>query len=206
MRENIVIQNDKERELIKDLEAKNDVKSERIKKLLALPDLTKQPDSPIKIIADQVLNLPRFADFDVIDFPRIVTIEENFDVLNTSKDHPSRRDTDTYYINENHLLRTQTTVMWPYYLRHEGILEKLEKEGRLGALSTGIVFRKDEIDRKHFPAFHQIDGLYICRKCDKTLVQKDLEDVLVDVAKSIFGQNIEYEFAVDSFPDRKSTR
>ncbi|OGZ70735.1 MAG: hypothetical protein A3F47_00440 [Candidatus Staskawiczbacteria bacterium RIFCSPHIGHO2_12_FULL_38_11] len=210
MRENIVIQNDKERELIKDLEAKNDVKSERIKKLLALPDLTKQPDSPIKIIADQVLNLPRFADFDVIDFPRIVTIEENFDVLNTSKDHPSRRDTDTYYINENHLLRTQTTVMWPYYLRHEGIMEKLEKEGELGLLSTGIVFRKDEIDRKHFPAFHQIDFLYICKKPSafakasagqgKIITVKDLEDVQADAVKSIFGQDVEFRFLEDSFP------
>jgi phenylalanyl-tRNA synthetase alpha chain len=90
--------------------------------------------------------------------------------------------------------------MWPYYLRHKGIIGKLEKEGKLGLLSTGIVFRKDEIDRKHFPAFHQIDGLYICRKSDKILVQKDLEDVLVDVAQSVFGKDIEYKFAVDTFP------
>lgn len=199
MRENIVIHNDKERELIKDLEAKSDIKSERIKKLLALPDLTKQENSPIKIVADQVMNLPRFADFDVIDFPRIVTVEEDFDVLNTPKDHPSRRETDTYYIDENYVLRTQTTVMWPYYLRHEGIMEKLEKEGEVALMSTGIVFRKDEIDKKHFPAFHQIDFLYICKKDKKIITVKDLEDVQADAVRSIFG-DIEFRFLEDSFP------
>jgi phenylalanyl-tRNA synthetase alpha chain len=162
--------------------------------------LTKKEKSPIKIIADQVVNLPRFADFDLIDFPRVVSVQDNFDLLNTPKDHPSRRETDTYYVSQDQVLRTHTTTMWPYYLRHEGIIEKLEKEGILGLLSTGIVFRKDEIDKKHFPAFHQIDGLYICKKSDKVLAQKDLEEVLVEIAQSIFGKDIEYKFLVDTFP------
>lgn len=200
MRKNIIVDKKNEEALIKDLYSKNDIKSERIKKLLELPDLTKKENSPIKILVDQVVNLPRFADFDVIDFPRIVTIEENFDVLNTPKDHPSRRDTDTYYIDDSHLLRTQTTVMWPYYLRYEGIMDKLQKEGELALMSSGIVFRKDEIDRKHFPAFHQIDFLYICKKDKKVITQKDLEEVQADAVRSIFGKDIEFRFLVDSFP------
>ena len=200
MRKNIIIQNPKEKALIEELTVRNDIKAERIKKLLELPDLTQKDHSPIKILVDQVMNLSRFTEFDMIDFPKIVTVEENFDVLNTSEDHPSRRETDTYYITDKEVLRTQTTVMWPYYLRHPGIMETLKKEGHLGLLSTGIVFRKDEIDRKHFPAFHQIDGLYICKKSEKIIVQKDLEDILVDIAKSIFGKDIEYKFTVDSFP------
>ncbi len=59
-----------------------------------------------------------------MDFPRIVTVEQNFDVLNTPKDHPSRRETDTYYLDEFHILRTQTTTMWPFYLRDPEVLEK----------------------------------------------------------------------------------
>ncbi len=199
MRENIVIKNDKERGLIKDLETKSDVKSQRIKKLLALPDLTKKDHSPIKILADQVMNLPRFADFDVIDLPRIVTVEEDFDVLNTPKDHVSRRETDTYYLDQNHVLRTQMTVMWPYYLRHEGIMGKLEKEGELGLMASGIVFRKDEIDQKHFPAFHQIDFLYLCKKEKKIITQKDLEEVQAEAVRAMFG-GIEFRFLTDSFP------
>jgi len=199
-KQSIIVNNEKEQALIVDLEAKKDINSERIKKLLALPDLTKKESSPVKILFDQILKLPRFADFDTIDFPRVVTVEENFDILNTPKDHPSRKETDTYYVDKDHVLRTQTTVMWPYYLRYPGIKEKLEKEGHVGLLSTGIVFRKDEIDRHHFPAFHQIDGLYICKKSEKVITQKDLEEVQIDMAKSIFGQDIEYKFLVDSFP------
>ena len=159
MSRNIIIKNPKESSLIKDLEARNDVKAERIKKLLKLQDLTKKENSPVKILVDQVMNLSRFVDFDIIDFPRIVTVEENFDVLNTPKVHPSRRETDTYYLDKNYVLRTQMTVMWPYYLRHQGVMDKLKKEGSLALMASGIVFRKDEIDTKHFPAFHPIHFL-----------------------------------------------
>lgn len=199
MRKNIVISDPKEKELISQLNKRKDIKAERIKRLLALPDLTKKPNSPIKILADCILNLPRFKDFDLMDFPRVVTVEQNFDVLNTPKDHPSRRESDTYYLDDSHVLRTQTTTMWPFYLRDPEVLKKLEKDGEVSLLSTGIVFRKDEIDRKHFPAFHQIDGLYICRKDKKVITLDDLKEVEVDMTKSIFG-DIKYRFLVDSFP------
>ena len=200
MRKNIVIKDGKEDALIEELNKRKDIKAERIKRLLKLPDLTKRENSPIKILTDEIIKLPRFKDFNLIDFPRIVSIEQNFDLLNTPKEHSSRRETDTYYVSDRYVLRTHTTDMWSFCLKDPEILEKLNKNGSIGAISTGIVFRKDEIDRKHFPAFHQIDGLYICKKSDRVLVQKDLEDVLVDIAKSIFGQNIEYKFAVDAFP------
>jgi len=200
MQKNIVIKYEKENALIEELNKRNDVKAERIKKLLNFPDLTKKENSPVKILVDQIIKLPRFKDFTLVDFPKIVTVEENFDVLNTLKDHPSRRDTDTYYLSDEYILRTQTTTMWPFCLRNDEVIKTLEKEGHFGALSSGIVFRKDEIDRNHFPAFHQIDGLYICRKDQMIITQKDLEDVEIDIAKSIFGEDVEYKFLVDSFP------
>jgi len=198
MKEHIVVENKDEKKLVQNLE--DGVNAERIKRLLALPDLTKKENSPINILVKQVMALPRFSDFDVIDFPRIVTVEENFDVLNTPQDHPSRRKTDTYYLDDSHILRTHTTAMWPYYLRHEGIKEKLDKESEVRLLSPGIVFRKDEIDRKHFPAFHQIDGLLICKKDKKVITLDDLKEVEVEMTKSLFGNDIEYRFLVDSFP------
>lgn len=200
MGRNITIKDERENTLINQLDKEGDINAKRIKRLLEIEDLTKKENSPIKILVDEILKLTRFAEFDLVDFPRVVSVEENFDVLNTPKDHPSRRKTDTYYLLDTQVLRTHTTTMWPFYLRKKEILEKLEKDGWVGALSTGIVFRKDEIDRKHFPAFHQIDGLYVCKKSEKKLEQKDLEDVLVDVAKSIFGKDIEYSFTVESFP------
>jgi len=199
MRKNIIINNPEETNLTEQLKGRSDIKAERIKRLLELPDLTKKENSPVKILVDQILKLSRFADFDFIDFPRIVSVEENFDLLNTSKDHPSRRETDTYYLTDKYVLRTQTTDMWSFYLKDKEVLERLKKDGHIEALSAGIIFRKDEIDRNHFPAFHQVDGLYICKKEQKIITKKDLEDVQVDIVKSIFG-DIEYKFLVDSFP------
>jgi len=200
MNRKIIIKDEDEKVLIEDLNQRTDIKAERIKRLLALPDLTKKENSPVKILFDQIIKLPRFADFDLVEIPRIVSVQDDFDLLNTPKDHPSRRETDTYYITEKDILRTQMTVMWPYYLRDSEVLKRLETEGQIEALSSGIVFRKDEIDRKHFPAFHQIDFLYICRKDLNIITVKDLEEVQADSIKAIFGPDTEYRFLVDSFP------
>jgi len=196
----IVINREEEGVLIKALEIRTDIKAERVKRLLKLPDLTKKTNSPVKFLFDQVLTLPRFQDFDLVDFPRIVTVAENFDLLNTPKDHVSRRETDTYYVDDNHVLRTQMTVMWSYYLKNKEILKKLETEGEIKALSKGIVFRKDEIDRHHFPAFHQIDGLYICKRSKKVITLDDLKEVQIDMAQGVLGKEIEYKFLEDAFP------
>ena len=200
MRKKIIIKRPEENKLIKDIEKRYDIKTERIKRLLKLPDLTKKENSPVKILVDQMIKLSRFSNFDLVDFPRIVTTEENFNLLNTPANHPSRKETDTYFLDEKHLLRTETTVMWSYYLRDKKVLERLKKEGQVGALSAGIVFRKDEIDKNHFPAFHQIDGLYVCKKGQKIITLEDLKNVEIDIAKSVFGENVECKFLVDSFP------
>jgi phenylalanyl-tRNA synthetase alpha chain len=195
----IVIEDKEEKILLEELNKRTDIKAERVKRLLALPDLTKKENSPVKIVNDKILSLPVWADFDVVDIPKIVTVEDDFDLLNTPKEHPSRREADTYYLDQIHILRTQMTVMWPYYFRDEEVLERLKRDGGVGSLSPGIVWRKDEIDRKHYPAFHQTDFLYVCRKDKRIITLEDLQDIQADAIKAIFG-NIEFRFLVDSFP------
>jgi phenylalanyl-tRNA synthetase alpha chain len=199
-RKQIIISDAEEKALIKELNKRNDIKAERIKRLLAFSDLTKKENSPVKILFDQIINLPVFKDFDLVDFPRIVTIEQCFDLLNMPKDHPARRETDTYYLDNTHILRAHTTAFWSFYLKDPEILAKLEIEGEIRALAPGIVFRKDEIDRSHYPAFHQIDGLLICKKSKKIITQEDLKDIQVELAKGIFGPDIEWKFIPDEFP------
>jgi phenylalanyl-tRNA synthetase alpha chain len=199
-RESIIIEDSDEKEVLSELENKSDFGSLRIKKLLGLPDLSRTENSPIKFIVDAVLNIGLFRDFDVMKFPEIVSVRNNFDLLNAPLDHPSRKKTDTYYLNDDHVLRTQTTVMWPFYLEKKEVLEKLEKSGEIGLLSYGKVYRKDEIDRNHFPVFHQIDGLYICKKEKKILGIPELQEILSAITKAIYGDKIEYRFLEDSFP------
>ena len=178
----------------------NDINNIRIQKLLNLPDLSRTENSPIKFVVDRILSMPAFKGFDVIEIPEIVSVEYNFDLLNTPADHPSRKETDTYYTDKEHVLRTHTTAMWPFYLLDQKNLEKLKKNGFLACLCYGKVFRKDEIDRSHFPVFHQIDGLYIADKKIKTIELDDLKKVLIDIAKNIYGDVVEYKILVDSFP------
>ncbi|MEK7627763.1 MAG: hypothetical protein AAB397_04260 [Patescibacteria group bacterium] len=200
MNREIIIKNENEDVLLEELNKREDIKAERIKRLLAFPDLTEKENSPVKILFDQIINLPAFEEFDLVKFPRIVTIEQCFDLLNTSKDHPARRETDTYYLDDIHILRTQTTAFWSFYLKDRIILEKLEKDGEIKALAPGIVFRKDEIDRNHYPVFHQIDGLLICKKSKKIITQEDLKVVQIELAKGIFGSDVEWKFIPDKFP------
>src|SRR5438445_2094350 len=145
MRDTIAIQSPAEREMISRIEKQDDFKSLRIRKLLNLPDLTRKENSPIKFIVDRVVDLPRFKDFDIVSIPKIVSVKDSFDLLNTPHDHPSRRESDTYYIDKDNILRTQTTVVWPFYLKEPSIVKKLKETGEAGALCFGIVFRKDEI-------------------------------------------------------------
>jgi phenylalanyl-tRNA synthetase alpha chain len=186
--------------LLKNLNKRKDIEAERIKKFLAFPDLTKKKNSPVKILFDQIINLPMFKGFDLVDFPKIVTVEQCFDLLNVPKEHPSRRKTDTYYLDDIHLLRTHTTAFWSFYLKDKEVLERLKKDGEIKALAPGIIFRKDEIDKSHYPAFHQIDGLLICKKSKKIITQENLKEVQVNLAKGVLGPNIEWKFLPDEFP------
>lgn len=198
-RRNLKIDDSAVPEVLKKLESKNDFKSLRIKNLLSLHDLTRTAGSPLKFLIDAILAISRFQKFDIIEVPEIVSVKSNFDLLNTPFEHPSRRETDTYYLEQDRVLRTHTTVMWPFYLSAEN-KERLASEGEIGALCYGKVYRKDEIDRSHYPVFHQVDGLYICRKDKKNIGIPELSEVLVDIAKNIYGVDVEYKIQEDVFP------
>jgi phenylalanyl-tRNA synthetase alpha chain len=90
--------------------------------------------------------------------------------------------------------------MWLYYLQDSKVRQKLAERGWVGELCYGKVYRKDEIDSKHFPVFHQIDGLYLRERSRGDIALSDLEKVLADIVKSVFGEDIVYRFLDDSFP------
>jgi len=186
--------------LEQEIKTKKDTNATRIQRLLSLPDLSRRENSPIKFIIDKIVAIPEFKDFDVIKIPEIVSVRNIFDLLNAPKDHPSRKETDTYFLDKDYVLRTQTTVMWPFYLQRPEVIKQLEEAGEIGLLSFGKVYRKDEIDRSHFPIFHQIDGLYICKIKDKEIGMKELQDVLSMIAKNLYGDSVNYRFLEDSFP------
>jgi len=172
----------------------------RMKKLMQMPDLTGRPNSPVFYIVEAIRGIESLGNHDLVEIPEIVSVKENFDLLGTPEDHPSRAPSDTFYIDDGYILRTQTTTMWSYYLRDPLVLERLCREGTVLAISYGKVYRNDEIDRYHYPAWHNIDGLCISKTLNKQYTVTDLIDVLVDIAKSIYGPEIEWRVDDDRFP------
>ncbi len=186
--------------LAEEIKTKKDTNALRIQRLLSLPDLSRKENSPIKFLIDKIVAIPEFKDFDVIQTPEIVSVRDEFDLLNFPPNHPGRKETDTYFLNKDYVLRTQTTVMWPFYLQRSEVIKQLEEAGEIGLLSFGKVYRKDEIDRSHFMIFHQIDGLYICKIKDKEIGMKELQEVLSMIAKNLYGDKVNYRFLEDTFP------
>ncbi len=194
-----VLLNEQEK-ILKALSAKKDADSERMKRFLAMPDLARTPGSPIHELAKRILDLPEFRGFDVIQTPEIVPARESFDLFNFPLDHPARGRSDTYYADDKNILRTHTTIMWYYYLMLPEVKERLARGESLGILSYGKVYRRDEIDRKHMNVFHQMDGLYLCKKSEKVIGVPELQNILAAIAKAIYGPKIKYRFNPDTFP------
>lgn len=182
------------------LEKRNDFEAQRLTRLLALPDLTRKANSPLKFVIDRILPLPVMKGLDVVTIPETISVYNSFDLFDFPPNHPARKETDTYFISPDRVLRTHTTSMWFYYLTDPINVKKLKEQGWVGLTSYGKVYRKDEIDRKHFPVFHQIDGLYIGERKKKEMQLSDLQDVLSQLVKGVLGEKVEYRFLDDTFP------
>ncbi len=196
----IQIHSDNEVRLRENLEGLHDVDSERLKRYLAMPDLSRKPGSPIAEIVQRVLASETFKGFDVIQVPEIVPVDISFDLFDFPSDHPARSKSDTYYVDDQHILRTHTTVMWYYYLKDPGVKRRMATGESVGCFSFGKVFRKDELDRSHMNVFHQIDAWYLTPKSKKVLGVEDLQNALVGFAQAVFGKDVKYRFNPDTFP------
>lgn len=125
--------------------------------------------------------------YEVVEGPEIETDYYNFEALNIPADHPAKDEQDTFYINGDYLLRTQTS----------GTQVHVMEEGKLPIrmIAPGRVFRSDEVDATHSPSFHQIEGLVI----DKNITFADLKGTLEIFAKQLFGEEVQVRFRPHHF-------
>ncbi|KAJ2295345.1 phenylalanyl-tRNA synthetase alpha subunit, mitochondrial, partial [Coemansia sp. RSA 2705] len=130
-------------------------------------NLLHQESHPLAILKNLIFReFPDFAYYDALN--PVVTTYQNFDSLGFAKDHPGRARTDTYYVNESTLLRTHTSAHQRQLLEAgvAGDTQLLaQAKNRLAApnnerfLVAADVYRRDEIDASHYPAFHQMEGV-----------------------------------------------
>ena len=197
----ITIQNTQdELGIVHQLQDKNDPDSLRLKRFLAMPDLSRTVGSPINELVQRITALPEVQSFDDVEVPEIVPAAQSFDLFDFPADHPARSKSDTYYVSDTHILRTHTTISWYYYLMSPEAKEKIKNNEPLGVFTYGKVYRKDEIDRHHMNVFHQMDGYYLAPKNLKTITIEDLKEVLVKIAQAAFGKDVKYRFNEDKFP------
>ncbi|MEX2010434.1 MAG: hypothetical protein WD874_01360 [Parcubacteria group bacterium] len=182
------------------LEKRTDTEALRIKRFLDMPDLSRTTGSPINEMVERVLAQPEFNNFDIIEFPEIVSTDIAFDLFDFPADHPARKKSDTYYVDDKNILRTHTTVMWYYYLEEKGVKERMSRGEPVGCFSHGKVYRKDEIDRNHMNVFHQLDGWYLAPKDKEFIGVEELKKVLMSIVHAVFGQDINARFGPETFP------
>jgi phenylalanyl-tRNA synthetase alpha chain len=126
--------------------------------------------------------------YEVVEGPEIEYDEYNFTKLNIPEGHPAKDEQDTFYINKEIVLRTQTS---PVQAR---TMEKGKLPIRM--ISPGRVFRSDEVDATHSPSFHQVEGLVI----DKNITFADLKGTLAEFARELFGEETKVKFRPHHFP------
>lgn len=196
----INIDKTKEVELIEKLNSRTDAEANRIRHYLSMPDLSRTEGSPLCEIVKRVKKVPALEGLDIIHIPEIVPCEITFDLFDFPADHPARSKSDTYYVDEQNILRTHNTVSWYYYFHDQEVIERAKNREDLGALCFGKVYRKDEIDRRHMNVFHQIDGWKIIPNEKGTITLDELKRVLSEVVETVFGKETEYRFLDDTFP------
>lgn len=143
---------------------------------------------PIDLTLEGIKEIFISMGFTIEEGPEVEYDYYNFEALNIPKDHPARGEQDTFYINDNIVLRTQTS---PVQIR---TMEKQELPIKM--ISPGKVYRSDAVDATHSPIFYQIEGLVI----DKGITMADLKGTLEMYSKKMFGDKVQTKFRPHHFP------
>ena len=143
---------------------------------------------PVTITIEEISRVFNSMGFTLTVWPEVETVLHNFDALNAGPNHPARDWTDTFYVNDDVLLRTQTS---PVQVR-----TLMNQKPPIRVFAPGRCFRCDTPDATHSPMFHQVEGLVV----DEGITMADLKGVLDSFAKQMFGPEARTKFRPHHFP------
>lgn len=143
---------------------------------------------PISIVQDQLLDVFTGMGFDVVEGPEVEFDMFNFELMNIPKNHPARDAQDTFYIEDNIVLRTHTSPVQARIMT--------TRKPPIRIVCPGRVYRADEVDATHSPVFHQMEGLVI----DEDVTMADLKGTLDAFAKKLYGDDVTTRFRPSFFP------
>jgi phenylalanyl-tRNA synthetase alpha chain len=137
-----------------------------------------------RIVEDAFLGLG----YEIRDDREVETVEYNFDKFAFAPTHSSRSQRDTFYFDETHVLRTETSPSQIHILE--------EKEPPIYMVSIGRVYRRDAITATRYPIFHQFEGLAV----DEAITLADLKGTLLHVMRALYGPERRVRFRTHFFP------
>lgn len=143
---------------------------------------------PITITIEEMSRVFKSMGYTLVEGPEVETVFNNFDALNAGPDHPARDWTDTFYISDDVLLRTQTSCVQVRTLENQ--------KPPIRVFAPGRCFRCDTPDATHSPMFHQVEGLVV----DEGITMADLKGALDRFAKQLFGPETRTKFRPHHFP------
>ncbi|MBW6510025.1 MAG: phenylalanine--tRNA ligase subunit alpha [Desulfuromonadales bacterium] len=142
---------------------------------------------PVTLVTDDIVDIFSRLGFSVEEGPEIEKDFYNFEALNIPKDHPARDMQDTFYINDDLVLRTHTS---PVQIR-----TMLKQPPPIRIIAPGTVYRRDS-DLTHSPMFHQIEGFLV----DERVTFGDLKGILTHFLNEYFGAGLQVRFRPSFFP------
>ena len=143
---------------------------------------------PVSRVIEDTVRIFASLGFTVADGPDIETKYHNFDALNTPDHHPSLDAQDTFWLDDDLLLRTQTS---PVQIR---VMESRKPPIRI--ITPGRCYRRDTTDATHSANFHQIEGLYV----DRCVSLADLKGAITHFAHEMMGPGVAVRFRPHFFP------
>lgn len=144
---------------------------------------------PLNKVIEELEDIFISMGYSIAEGPEVEVDVFNFEMLNVPKGHPARDMQDSFYINENVLVRTQTS---PVQVRT--LLEAAGKPVKI--VCPGKVYRRDDDDATHSHQFMQFEGLVV----DKNITMSDLKGTLSLLMKKMFGENRSIRFKPSYFP------
>ena len=143
---------------------------------------------PITLVMNEMIECFTGLGFEVMEGPEVELDYYNFELMNLPKNHPARDAQDTFYMDDNIVLRTHTSPMQARAM--------LSRKPPIRIICPGRVYRADEMDATHSPVFHQMEGLVI----DEHVSMANLRATLDAFAKKLYGEDIATRFRPSFFP------
>ena len=173
---------------LKAMEKERRLREEAVDVTLPGPERSAGSLHPMNIALKKMVEVFVGMGYEVVEGPEVEYDHYNFELLNIPKNHPARDAQDTFYVDDNIVLRTHTSPVQARIMT--------TRKPPIRIICPGRVYRADEADATHSPVFHQMEGLVI----DENITMGDLKGTLDEFARQMFGEGISTRFRPSFFP------